>query len=668
MNNLKSRKGGASLRNLKRLLCLLLVLTMLPINAFASDIIVPGSGGTSPGSGGGGSGTKWSSPTNLGPGMLLHVQSSERTVTFDYTDPANVVSKGYDEVVKYWTTHFPNTDPDSKQTGIYLLPTWIKSNYDQSAIQFKKNGTLDYSYSPVYYIKMGSTADHINNQLGKNAYNKAAESLKNNSNPNYVLPANYWQNLLNDSTMQSQCASIVTQLFSAKTTSFGYSDDDANAITERVLYYLGESKGENAWVTDADGNPLTDSQKDVGLFMNYCGFLATVIATLPASERAARAADLDRMCQDFLGGQGYTPMVVTGEIVIPTEYNNDTSWSVWWTPQQALRAVTQQNWPDDMSTMWNPNTGDDIITWIGKRRGYADKGATTMFGKPTTSGWTQYKGDGFSLPILGNVISSVSQSTIDHYKVNGKPIKGFGVWGLSSTPPAPPIPNPPTPVQITAMGDVGVLVEEKKYQKDVGGYSQTFNVTVTVSLGADYAIGADESVAAEQRMSQDGAGIANTLRWLQARRNEGQNIPDPSISIWLAQAEAIEAMDDSNSSYLIDETLGYFGNGNEYTPNYEGKQVASDLIEASLGAGFTWTKTLASSLVFKDRNIPGMTVGPGENGSLQITFTDLNKCADYFATHDDTLVFVGEYAGNGTLADDTSKNQHWFKVGARVQY
>lgn len=126
-----------------RLLCLLLVLTMLPINAFASDIIVPGSGGTSPGSGGGGSGTKWSSPTNLGPGMLLHVQSSERTVTFDYTDPANVVSKGYDEVVKYWTTHFPNTDPDSKQTGIYLLPTWIKSNYDQSAIQFKKNGTLD---------------------------------------------------------------------------------------------------------------------------------------------------------------------------------------------------------------------------------------------------------------------------------------------------------------------------------------------------------------------------------------------------------------------------------------------------------------------------------------------------------------------------------------------
>lgn len=99
MNNLKSRKGGASLRNLKRLLCLLLVLTMLPINAFASDIIVPGSGGTSPGSGGGGSGTKWSSPTNLGPGMLLHVQSSERTVTFDYTDPANVVSKGYDEVL-----------------------------------------------------------------------------------------------------------------------------------------------------------------------------------------------------------------------------------------------------------------------------------------------------------------------------------------------------------------------------------------------------------------------------------------------------------------------------------------------------------------------------------------------------------------------------------------
>lgn len=664
MNNLKFRKGGASLRNLKRLLCLLLVLTMIVPSALAADIIVPDSGGTSPGTGGGGSGTKWSSPTNLGPGMLLHVQSSERAVTFDYTDPAKVVSKGYDEVVKYWTTHFPNTDPDSKQTGIYLLPTWIKSNYNQSAIQFKKNGTLEYSYSPVYYIKMGSTTKNINNQLGKNAYNKAAESLKNNSNPNYVLPANYWQNLLNNSTLQSQCASIVTQLFSARTTSFGYSDGDADKITERVLYYLGASTGENDW----ESLSKSPQAVDVGMFMNYCGFLATVIATLPASERAARAAELDHMCQDFLGGKGYTPMVVTGEIVIPTEYNNDTSWSVWWTPQQALRAVTQQNWPDDVSNMWNPNTGIDIITQIGTGRGYDSKGATTMFGKPTTKGWTQYKGKGFSLPILGNVISSVSQSTIDHYKVNGKPIKGFGVWGLSSAPPAPPIVTPPTPVQITAMGEVGVLVEEKKYQKDVGGYNQPFNVTVTVSLGADYAIGTDASVASEQRMKQEGAGIANTLRWLQARRNEGQNIPDPSISIWLAQAEAIKAMDDSKSSYLIDETLGYFGDGIEVTPNYEGRPVSPDQIESSLGVGFAWKLVPASSLVFKDRNIPGMTVGAAEDGSLQITFTDLNKCADYFATHDDTLVFVGECAGSGTLDDESAKNQHWFRVGAKVQY
>lgn len=670
MNNLKFRKGGASLRNLKRLLCLLLVLAMIVPSALAVDIITPDSGGISPGAGGGGSGTKWSSPTNLGPGMLLHVQSSERAVTFEYPDKApKAVSKGYDEVVKYWTTHFPNTDPDSKQTGIYLLPTWINSNYNQSAIQFKKNGTLEYSYSPVYYIKMGSTTKHINNQLGKNAYNKAAESLKNNSNPNYVLPANYWQNLLNNSTLQSQCASIVTQIFSAKTTSFGYSDDDANEITERVLYYLGESEGVNDWSPESTGGKkLTAVQIDVGKFMNYCGFLATVIATLPASERAARAAELDHMCQDFLGGKGYTPMVVTGEIVIPTEYNNDTSWSVWWTPQQALHAVTQQNWPDDVSNMWNPNTGIDIITQIGKRSGYDSKGATTMFGKPTTSGWIQYKGKGFSLPILGNVIGSVSQSTIDHYKVKGKPIKGFGVWGLSSAPPAPPIVTPPTPVQITAMGDVGVLVEEKKYQKDVGGYSQTFNATVTVSLGADYAIGTDASVASEQRMKQEGAGIANTLRWLQSRRNEGQNIPDPSISIWLAQAEAIKAMDDSKSSYLIDETLGYFGDGIEVTPNYEGRPVSPDQIESSLGVGFAWKLVPASSLVFKDRNIPGMTVGAAEDGSLQITFTDLNKCADYFATHDDTLVFVGECAGSGTLDDESAKNQHWFRVGAKVQY
>lgn len=646
-----------------RFLSFLLVVAMLMPSALASDIIAPGSGGTSPGSGGGGTGTKWSSPTNLGPGMLLHVQSTGQQVTFDYTDPANVVSKGYDKVVGYWTSYFPNTDPDSGQTGIYLLPTWVKSNYDQSAIQFKPNGSLTYSYDPVSYIKMGSTNGKIINQLGKSAYAKAAESLTNESNPNYTLPANYWQSLVSNGSTQSQCSSIVTQLFSANNPSFGYSDGDTDAITNRVMYYLGESAGDNDW-----SEFYTDNEKrSVGKFMNYCGLLATVIATLPAAERDARAKELDRMCQDFLGGQGYTPMVVTGEIVVPTEYNNDTSWSVWWTPQQALRAVTGISWADDIKTN-RIDVTKDVIDQIGRRSGKAGNGATTMYGVPSYNGWKAYSDSSVTLPILGNVISSVSQSIIDHYEVSGKPIRGFGVWGLSSTPPAPPIPKPPTPVQITAMGDVGVLVEEKKYQKDVGAYSQTFNVTVTVSLGADYAVGEDDSLASERSMDQEGAGIANTLRWIQARRNEGQNIPDPSISIWLAQAEAIKALDGDDSSYLIEETLGYFGDGNELTPNYDGRQVSSNQIESSLGAGFTWTLVDSSKLAFKDGNIPGMTVGPGEGNSLQITFTDLNKCADYFATHDDTLVFIGEYAGNGTLDDESAKNQHWFKVGARVQY
>ena len=51
MNNLKSMKGGASLRNLKRLLCLLLVLTMLPINAFAASGAGTGTDPVRPGTG-----------------------------------------------------------------------------------------------------------------------------------------------------------------------------------------------------------------------------------------------------------------------------------------------------------------------------------------------------------------------------------------------------------------------------------------------------------------------------------------------------------------------------------------------------------------------------------------------------------------------------------------
>lgn len=77
----------------------------------------------------------------------------------------------------------------------------------------------------------------------------------------------------------------------------------------------------------------------------------------------------------------------------------------------------------------------------------------------------------------------------------------------------------------------------------------------------------------------NGVGIANTLYWLYQMKQKGYNIPNPEITIFLAQADAIPALSGDAASNLISQTMGYYGDGNEYVPNLDKVKVSSNKIE-----------------------------------------------------------------------------------------
>lgn len=529
------------MKNLKRTLCLFLTLSMF-ITAFpaaAVESVGAGSGATNvPGSGSGGTGSPWSSATSgQGAGLLLHVQSTGLSISnVGGTEEKELIRRqSFADTLSYWTSHFPNTDPNAGQTGMYILPRsgHYGSGYQQAAIQHKTSASgIKYSYSILtdsYYMYTGS--DEVFNWWGYNAWLEALSRKESSpANPSYSLPSNYWYKQITTPT-KSSAVGVVVPLFSAQDVNYGYKNaSDVDKINARIDYYLGRtdagSQENYNWVTRRGKWGEKDEEFSVTSFLSYCGLIAVVIACLPDAERNTLAKQLDTMCQNFLNGKDYELMFVTGEAVISTEYNNDKSMSCWWTPQQCLKAVTGVDYNDDLRGYSGIDVTSEtinVIAQIGKRTVTSGQisdgnGGLTMYGEPSSSSdewWTPYELDKGSLPVLGTFIKSVSDASLGQfidYGAEGTGIPGFGVWGLSS--PYKPPTTDHLPIEewdddeilesvpgtvlttttsrveygATTAGTIGIQPDTWVVQKDPEvGYSEP--VTLTLSLDLGYSAG-----------------------------------------------------------------------------------------------------------------------------------------------------------------------------------
>lgn len=638
---------------MRRALCLLLTILILasalPTTVFAAGGSIGAGSGYSSGGVGGGRNTAWT-PDTYGAGIRVNVQTTTTTISGPVDEKGN--PKGYTDTLKYWCTHFPDSKPEDGLSGIYLIPTSAIGRYSgkqPAAMQWFGTG----NHSNVYlnyngaYLQRSASNNLVTNWRGRDAYALAA-SRRTQSNPSYSLPSNYWQKLIEHLRSvpgeEEGCFNIIADLFSPVDTRLGFVTAEAvDQINNQIKYYLGQIFG-------SDNDPrvyfgdLTEDEIAVANFLYYCGFIATAITALP--DKAARTSlsqDLDNMCQNYLNGQPYNPMVVTGEILIGSEYNGSNhNADVWWTPVQAIRAVTGNGGQiTDISgyIAKYPNLKpiDAIGAYLG---GYNPSApARTMFG-------VSHAGEGFkkttnNLPVRGRVIQSIDPSYLTGLGV--KPIEGFGVWGVTSALTPPQQVSPPTgDAELTPMGEVGIDVMEKEYVEENLSFAETLDLTVKVRLDGSYVETEDDEVVSE------GAGISNCLGWLRDH-DEGKQFM-PVIRIYVKQSEPVTAIDSTKASELIERTRGYYGDGLTPFPNYRGEVVTPEPTEeARTGTSFTWTQPDLSLLVFQDQGVSGFncTVLSTE---IIIQITDYDAAIEYFNTHDATLVFMGIWTTRMTVS------------------
>lgn len=620
----------------KRIISIILCICLIYSSVFAATI-QPGSGtGTTGTYGGSSSGYGFTTLATGNPGLYLNVIQSDTTIVADNgtTKDTNEWLQSFQKLLKEYINDLPHTDVGD---GVYLIPTLknaqgVVANNPNGVQYVVTNGVTATAEQIANHLAMGEYYAHDNN-LGKYAYLAATAAGDNPS-----LSETYWRTICSDASNISGCKVIVSHLFT----------NGPNGITKGATL----NKNVQAYL-DFEVSDTPKAQKDMRAFFNYCGLMATVICALPESVRSTKAQQLDGMCQNYLAGQSFNPLVVSGELIVASFWN-DSSLNHWWRPRACLEATTGANW----APVFTSTAANSIVkrTLIERYSSTKAKKGYYLYGDTSLSPFVAHKYGTATAPLYGPILNSVNTDILKTHGVTLEgteggtplqPVEGVGIWGISPDVLSPKW-SPSTPV-----GSVGLLVQEKAYEKSKGSYTQTFNLTVTVNLGV-------------QSEDKGVTSFAGGLRHLAEMQDKKVAVGDPYIDVYLKQADAISALSGDTASALINQTYGYWGDGNAKTDNSAGASVSSNQIESDLGVGFVW-KSCATALTLKDPGVVGMTIKQNADG-IRITIPKENlwAAAEYFEDHSNTLTFVGDVTGSGTLATDTSKNQHWFKVGANV--
>ena len=660
MNNFKSGKGGASLRNLKRLLCLLLVLTMLPVNAFA--IVVPG-GGSNTQSSGNGTSTGHSVLNYTGLAIGLQQMVGERyTVSGDLKEGAVAKTRGFAEVAKHFAYSYPMP---FEYEVIRVLPNTRYTPKYSTVV-----GQSSISQAPIGWFRYASNTSTPNMALADLMYQTAIASV-NESNPNPHLTQAYI-----DSVIQSM---------------------DTNAASALVDYVFGQTTGTEVNVSAVIShfntvfNYGTKEMEDGSLkrarqMCNYAALMLSIAKLLPSEHHSEYAKMIGGMVVNMMEGAPYQPVVITTEMCMPFEYNGNETYNTWRSvPEQiALQTgVTEDKVRDAEAQLLkakseiesNANSYGEstnpAMAIIKAARAETNKDNSGAFGglrmiNVNTKG-EESKYDSFCrtmTSVSSNVLTSLSKDW-------GMTVPNVGLWGCGifgiddSLAPVEPIP-PTGSADISGMGSISISAEPTTIIKEVGGYTENVDVTVSVNLNSVHEARYDDEQNNIHQQTQ-GVGFANSLAWLSDMRKAGFNFGNPKIEIWVSQSQEIDALDDDVANNLIEQTMGYRDNGINRGTNENGVMVSPRELEEATGADFAWQQlSIGTFTAFKDPGIDGATVTMSSGNAIVIEVYDLEAASKYFSSHGPVLTFKSSLPINGTLEEETSMDQHWWIVGASI--
>lgn len=642
----------------KRFLCLLLVLLMFPLDALA--VVVPG-GGTNIGYAGGKT-TKFRFREYVGIALgIQQMKGDEYKIgkpTEDEVKSGKKGTLGLANVTRHFLYSYPNPySPSGGQGLFYIVPKAAGAPKYVAAVSSAGVGQAPIG-SNWCYASSGAFSHTKSDELFK-----ALTSKISDQNPNPSIDPNYFNGLVAKYD-KAEAEKLINYIFGRRKSN---TEVDVAAINQAfdIAYRYGTDDLAKAPV-------LQDTRK----VANYAAIILSLARLMPKENWGTYEGYVRDFVCTFTKGEAFTPVVITAELCMPFEHNGNGSFNTWRTVAEEAAILTGVEEPKirtadvSMPSVINAVNGSNknpafSIIKIAQAEGARVNGS--MLGGMCMLGINSKGDENTQYGAYCRHLSSVSSGSIANAttwlgNLPKEGIWGCGIFGIDDAL-TPPVLIPPTSVELAPVGTVSILVEDKKYQKSVGGYSETFTVTLDVNLGASYRVDSTDT-----SKTANGVGLANTLYWLYQMKQKGYNIPNPEIAIYLAQAEAIPALSGDAANNLISQTMGYYGDGNEYVPNLNKVKVSSNNIEAGMGNPFKWNLlnlSLGGNLVFKDGGIKGVKATT-RNGALIIEITDLLEAYEYFQKHSGNLVFVGEFPGSGTLETESSKNQHWFKVGMGV--
>lgn len=663
-----------------RFLSLLLVVAMLMPSAFAAS----GAGaGQAPGKIGSGASTGFGSykdPAKLGFALGIQQMSGD---DYKVTPPTEEQSKdqayikslvksaGVAKVYEHFSHSYPNPyEPNGGQGQVFMIP----SSFTGQQYVYRVDAGANISRDEMYR-RLTPGSGSADTTLANDLVKKATERV-NNSNPNPSFSPADFTGIIS-TIPESQAVGLITYIFSSS--NYGSTGLAAEINQKFKTYVEHQLEGWSELTVPAFYNTRRIS--------NYAAVILSLGRLLPQENWPVYEKYVSEMCVNALAGQAYQPVVITGEIAIATSYFDKNSPYVnWRTASEHLALKSGVALDTIQDTTRNLPAVKTVVAGVDNPTRTILKTAAAQGGNKNSPGSEKFIGvnnrgedaknsSGQMYGNLGRNITSVESAYLQ--AARGAPWNltsstwEQGPWGCAIFGAEQAIiPNeviPPTgDADITGVGRVSITAEPAITIKDVGGYSSNWDVTVQVNLNPKFSA-EYEDAQNDVYWSQQGAGMASTMRWLQSMRNKGFSFPDPYIDLWVSQSQAIEALDDSVADGLISRSRGYAGNGRDLSPNEKGEPISTWDLEAATGANFAWQQlNLTQYAAFKDTGIEGLKVEFQPAGNIRITFTNLGAAYDYFSQHDGTLVFKMSVPGNGTLETEDSINQHWWVVGAGV--
>ena len=332
MNNLKSRKGGASLRNLKRLLCLLLVLTMLPINAFAASGAGTGTDPVRPGTGSS-TGFGWKQRSDaMGFALgIQQMQGSDYTIKPQTKEDAEktknsiVKSQGMANAIQHFTRSYPHPyEPSGGQGLLFMVPAGTSGT--QYITRVDPGGSRSREVL-VPSLKAGSYTP--NNNLSDTLF-KLAISRISNANPNPTLYASDFSGILK-TISESDAKNLIGYIFSS-------SDYGSAGLATEINTKFKERADLQPENYTEDQNPTFYNARRV---CNYAAIILSLAKLLPQENWSVYESYVSDYVCNVLAGSAYQPIVITGEVAIATMWGSVSSSMVHWrtaTDHMALKA------------------------------------------------------------------------------------------------------------------------------------------------------------------------------------------------------------------------------------------------------------------------------------------------------------------------------------------